>query len=155
MLEPRDWKVLDVGTAGDPPRPDGLPGGNYEFFGEGNTYKTLDLFEQFKPDYVGDICGTKFKGSSWDLVILSNTLEHIYDSPEKAIKECFRIVKPNGFLIADSPWMYPYHAEKDFGDYWRMSKDCLAKMCEDAGFSLVLDVQTHNLSSVLVRKLTN
>lgn len=151
MLEPHDWSILDVGTAGDPPRPDGKPGGNYQFFGEDNNYKTIDVSEKFHPDYVDDICKTSFNDDLWDLVVLSQTLEHIY-TPKKAIAECYRIIKPEKFLIVDSPWMYPYHAEFNYDDYFRYSATCLRRMCETAGFIIIDVIQTDLLSSVLVQK---
>lgn len=151
MLDLEDANVLDVGTAGDPPRPNGKPGGNYQFFGEGNNYKTVDKCAEFEPDFVADICKTVFPDDKWDLVILSQTLEHIYEK-EKALEECYRIIKKKGYLIVDCPWMYPYHAEHDYDDYWRISKPALKKMCEDVGFKVIDEYQSHNLVSLLVRK---
>lgn len=151
MLKLQGAKILDVGTAGDPPRPDGKPGGNYPYFGEGNTYATCDVTAEFNPDYVEDICKTSFKDGTWDLVILSQTLEHIY-TPHEAIEEVYRILKNGGHAIIDSPWMYPYHAEYNYDDYFRYSMTALQKMCEEAGFSVVESSQTDVLSSVLVKK---
>ncbi len=151
MLEPEDWDILDVGTAGDTPRPDGKPGGNYNYFGEGNNYKTLDVIKDYDPDYVDDICKTSFKKDMWDLVILSQCLEHIY-TPHTAIIECYRIIKPGGFLIVDSPWEYRYHPEENFGDWYRYSTECLKRMCSDVGFTVIDSEQHQLLSSVLVKK---
>ena len=69
-----------------------------------------------------DITKTDFKDNSWDVIVCVQTIEHIpniWDLP----KEISRILKPGGYAIIDCPWMYPYHGEPEFGDYWRMSKD--------------------------------
>lgn len=151
MLEPKGWDILDVGTAGDPPRPDGKPGGNYPFFGEGNNYKTADVLAEYDPDYVEDICKTSFKKDTWDLIILSQTLEHVY-TPHTAIIECYRILRPGGYLIVDAPWEYRYHPEPGFDDYYRYSSSCLKRMTTDIGFKLIDSDQTQLLSTVLVKK---
>lgn len=151
MLEPEGWDILDVGTAGDPPRPDGKPGGNYQYFGKGNNYKTLDVLAEYNPDYVDDICKTSFKDNTWDLIILSQCLEHIY-TPHHAIMECYRILKPGGFLIVDAPWEYRYHPEPGFDDYFRYSKSCLQRMTTDQGFTFIDGDQTQLLSTILVKK---
>lgn len=151
MLEPEGWDILDVGTAGDPPRPDGKPGGNYQFFGEGNRYKTVDVSEEFQPDYVEDICHTSFKNNTWDLIILSQTLEHIY-TPHTAVLECHRIIKEGGFLILDAPWMYRYHPEHSYDDYYRFSASCLKRIGTEMGFTVIDSEQTQLLSTVLLKK---
>jgi len=151
MLEPEGWDILDVGTAGDPPRPDGKPGGNYVYFGDNNVYKTLDCSEQFEPDYVYDLCETGFDDNEWDLVIVSQTLEHVFDV-QKAINETYRIVRKGKFAIIDCPWMYPYHAEYNYDDYWRISVPAMEIMCKSAGFDIVDSSQTDLLTTLLVRK---
>jgi len=123
MLPETIQRVLEVGIAGDT-----KPGGNYYLFKD-KDYKTLDIDEKYKPDYVYDICKTDLPNESFDLIILSQTLEHI-PTPQKAIDECYRLLSKGGYLIIDCPWLYPYHAEDDFLDYWRISKD---------GFGIMLD----------------
>lgn len=143
----KGWKVLEVGIDGDP-----KPGGNYKYFGIGNDYKTLDNLKSLAPDFVADICDTKMPGEEWDLIILSQTLEHIFDY-EAAIKECFRLLKPGGFFIVDCPFIYPYHGTEDYDDYWRLSHTALATLLDRVGFEygnagLVDDI----LTSALARK---
>lgn len=135
-IEPLNRKldVLEVGIAGDE-----KPGGNYKLFGIGNNYKTMDVIAKFEPDIVADICDTKLPDSSWDIIILSNTLEHVF-TYEKALKECARILKPNGYLIVDCPFVYPYHAsEPEFGDYWRISPTAMEKLLNSVGLQVVVN----------------
>ncbi|NBW33546.1 MAG: class I SAM-dependent methyltransferase [Cytophagia bacterium] len=108
--------LLYVGIAGDP------PGGEYSPMFSKFNIKTFDIGEKWKPDILGDITKTDFKDNSWDVIVCVQTIEHIpniWDLP----KEISRILKPGGYAIIDCPWMYPYHGEPEFGDYWRMSKD--------------------------------
>jgi SAM-dependent methyltransferase len=143
----KGWKVLEVGVAGDP-----KPGGNYKFFGVGNDYKTLDISAEFDPDIVADICDTGLEGASYDLVILSQTLEHIYDF-RKAVKECSRILKKGGWLIIDCPFYYPYHAEPEFADYWRLSPSAMTKVLLEVNFQIEsCQLLAECLTTALARK---
>lgn len=134
-------RVLDVGIAGDPP-----PGENFKWFGNDNQYETLDIDGQYNPNFVGDICAAPFKDGEFDLVILSNTIEHIWNY-KKAIDECMRISKK--WVIIDCPFFYPYHAEDNFEDYWRLSKSALIKLIGED--KVVKSYQTQFLSSVLIK----
>ena len=143
----RGWRVLEVGIDGDQ-----SPGGNYKYFGVGNDYKTLDILERLRPDFVADICDTKLNGDEWDLIIMSQTLEHIFNF-KKAIKECYRLLKKGGFLIVDCPFEYPYHGVADYEDYWRMSHKALQKLLNDTGFEFGKVAMFNNiLATALARK---
>jgi ubiquinone/menaquinone biosynthesis C-methylase UbiE len=57
---------------------------------------SLNKNSRCNPKYVEDnICDSNFESNSFDLIFSWNVLEHI-QSPEKAIKEMFRILKPGG-----------------------------------------------------------
>ncbi len=145
-LEGKD--VLDIGNAGNPSE-----GENREWFGaKARSYKTLDKLESTNPDIVADICDSKLASESFDVIILSQTLEHIY-TPKKAIKEVARLLKKDGFLIVDSPWIgTDYHPEQGFDDYYRYTASCLIKMCQDAGLEIKDAKQTQLLSIVVAKK---
>lgn len=140
-IEPQ--KILEVGIAGDE-----KPGGNYKYF-KGKDYKTLDIDPRYQPDYIADICDTKLPAESFDLIILSQTIEHIFDK-EKAVTECYRLLKEGGHLIVDCPWEYPYHAADDFDDYWRISATAFTKMLRR--FKKVETIQGKYCSSALAKK---
>jgi len=149
LLKPdnRGWKVMEIGIDGDP-----KPGGNYKYFGVGNDYKTLDILEKVKPDIVADICDTKLPKEKWDLIILSQTLEHIFDF-RAAIKECYRLLKPGGFFIIDCPFIYPYHGTNGYDDYWRISHTAMKRLLEEVGFEYGKAVSVNNiLTSAMVRR---
>jgi len=152
ILKPNNkgWKVLEVGIDGDP-----KPGGNYKYFGIGNDYKTLDIIERENPDIVADICDTKLPKEEWNLIILSQTIEHIFDF-KAAIKECYRLLKSGGFLIIDCPFFYPYHGvagKEGYGDYWRISHTAMKILVEEVGFEYGKVANFNEiLTSAMVRK---
>ena len=124
----KHWKVLEIGIDGDP-----RPGGNYRLFGVGNDYKTMDILERLQPDIVADICNSGLPSNEWDLIIFSQTLEHVFDF-KKALEECHRLLKKGGFLIVDCPFVYEYHGQSGYDDYWRISHKALQKVLNDIGF---------------------
>ena len=70
----------------------------------------------------------------FDTVILSDVLEHIR-KPEELIAEIYRIMRPNGKFILNTPFFYWLH-EQPF-DYFRYTKFALQSMLEDAGFKVL------------------
>lgn len=146
IIDVTDKSVLEVGIGGDP-----KPGGNYNYLGkDAKKYKTLDNVSDFQPDYVQDICNTDFKDDYWDVIILSQTLEHIPDM-WMATTECYRILKSGGYLIIDAPFAWPYHAEPEFGDYWRVTPDGMKHLLQE--FSSVDTALSDNvLTTALARK---
>jgi len=143
----KGWSCLEVGIDGDE-----RPSGNFKAFGEGNSWQTLDNVASFRPDIVADLCDTQLPENTYDLIIVSQTLEHIYDFT-KAILECSRILKPNGYLIIDCPFMYPYHGTSDYGDYWRISHQALRKQLTHAGLQVIsCNIYGDILTSALAKK---
>lgn len=133
VLKPdnKGWKILEVGIAGDE-----KPSGNFKYFGKGNIWKTLDFMPQLKPDYVADITDTKLPDNEWDLIICSQTLEHVFHF-QKAVSEIFRMLKAEGCAILDCPFEFPYHGETDFDDFWRMTDTALVRVAREAGFGVI------------------
>jgi len=144
--ENKDWVVLEVGIDGDP-----KPGGNFKYFGKGNTFETLDYLERLKPTYVADIQDTGLDPEKFDLIICSQTLEHVYN-PIKAIHEVFRLTKKGGYAILDAPFTYPYHPASGYDDFWRITPACMELIARKAGFELEAEKSCGLLTSILVRR---
>jgi hypothetical protein len=128
--------ILEVGIAGDE-----KPSGSYKFFGQGNEWKTLDKNAKWQPDIVADICDSGLNDNSFDLVIMTQVLEHIWDY-QKALAELYRISKQ--YVIVDSPWMFPFHCDMaraeskiKWDDYWRFSPSAMFKLLKEVGFKEV------------------
>lgn len=130
-LQLEDALILDVGIGGDP-----KPSSNYRFFGAGNTWETMDCDPMYEPTHVGDIRETELEAETYDMIIISHTIEHM-TSPWKAPHEAYRLLKKGGHLIIDSPWNYPYHPDDNFDDYQRFTHKGLEAMCREAGFEIV------------------
>ena len=63
----------------------------------------------------------EIKGGTYDCIILTQVLQFI-DNYEVAIKECHRILKPGGALIATLPFMGRIDARAGVGgDFWRFT----------------------------------
>jgi len=90
-------RILDIGIAGDV-----YPGGHAYIFPD-STYETLDIDGQFNPTYTGDAREMPFSDEIYDVVLFVCTLEHIIEDRDKAIKECYRVLKPGGTLIIIAP----------------------------------------------------
>ena len=136
--------LLYVGTAGDP------IGGEYSPMFSQFRVKTFDIDECWHPDIVGDITKTDFEDESWDVIVCVQTLEHIPNIFDVS-GETSRILKKGGFLIIDSPWMYPYHGEPEFGDYWRLTKDAFRVLFE-RDYEITMMDDGENNKSVLLKK---
>lgn len=103
--------VLDCGAGWEP--------NFYESLFSNRRYIKLDMQDYDPPciDIVCDICDMReIKDDSIGLVLLLETLEHIA-SPQKALDEIFRVLKPNGFLILTTVMAMRVH--KCPKDYWR------------------------------------
>jgi SAM-dependent methyltransferase len=142
--------VLEIGIAGDE-----KPGGNYRLFKIDN-YQTSDIDPRYEPDYTFDLCdleAIKTLGieGKFDIVVCSNTIEHIYDT-NKAMEGLRLLLKGGGYLILDCPWMYPYHPDDDFDDYWRISASAMKRILADFGFFDIKAVQGDLVTSSLSRK---
>ena len=121
ILQPDDkgWDVLEIGIDGDE-----KPSGNYKVFGKGNNWKTMDKLSRLNPDYVEDI-ETYLPISllaEFDLVICSQTLEHTLNI-DMALASLMALSR--GYVIIDLPFMWEYHGQPDYDDYWRMSHTAL------------------------------
>jgi len=60
------------------------------------------------PDVFGDAAHLPFRKSSIDTILMLDVLEHL-QSPESALEEAAKALKPGGHLILQVPFMYPLH----------------------------------------------
>ena len=70
----------------------------------------------------------------YDTALCTEVLEHL-ESPEHAVRECFRVLKRGGYAIYTSPFIWHIHeAPRDF---YRYSNYGLRHIFESAGFEIV------------------
>ena len=140
-------KILEIGIGGDE-----KPSGSYKFFGKGNEWKTMDKNPKWKPDITADITDNDLTDNSYDLVIMTQTLEHIWDY-RKALSEIYRIT--SNYAIVDCPFLLPVHQDfirkddKEWDDYWRFTPYALKRLLEEAGFK-VLDLSFNELNNQIL-----
>jgi len=89
----------------------------------GKRYIKQDIQEYDPPciDILCDICDMKLiPDNSIGLVLNLESLEHI-PSPQKAIDEIHRVLRPNGLLILTTVMHFKIHRAPK--DYWRFTPD--------------------------------
>jgi len=74
-----------------------------------------------------------FEDGTFDTILLSDVLEHI-PTPQALVNEMFRVLKPGGTVLANTPFMYWVH-EAPF-DFHRYTQFALKRMGEEAGFTV-------------------
>ncbi|MDA7591858.1 class I SAM-dependent methyltransferase [Pseudomonadales bacterium] len=132
-------KVLDVGSMHSPYR-------KYITCGE---YIRFDVDETSEPDICGDLHDMEIPDNSYDCIIATEVLEHLYD-PIRAMSEIRRVLKPGGCCIMSTPFLYCYHGSPH--DYYRFTWDSLSYICRD--FTKV-DIQHHGNIFVFLWQLLN
>ncbi len=90
-----------------------------------------------------------FNNNSFDTIILSDVLEHI-PNPNDVLTELKRILRPNGIVLMNVPFMYWVHEAPH--DFYRYTEFMLRKLVEDqemivvkldalaGGWAVLLDV---------------
>jgi len=85
-----------------------------------------------------DLFGTAYKipddDESFDSAICTAVLEHL-EEPESALRECFRVLKPDGYAIYSVPFIWHLHEEPR--DFYRYSKYGLKYLFEKTGFEII------------------
>ncbi len=68
-----------------------------------------------------------FPEDDFDYVICDQVLEHVEGSPQIAVDECFRVLKPGGTLVLATCFINPIHMDADF---WRFTPSALNILCK-------------------------
>jgi ubiquinone/menaquinone biosynthesis C-methylase UbiE len=79
-------------------------------------------------DIVADAHNLPFDDNEFEVILCTEVLEHL-KSPEIAIKEMKRVLKPSGKLILTTRFIFPLHDVP--GDYWRFTKYGLEHLFAD------------------------
>jgi 2-polyprenyl-3-methyl-5-hydroxy-6-metoxy-1,4-benzoquinol methylase len=67
--------------------------------------------------HLGDLQECQFPDGSFDVVTMSHLIEHVED-PQRLLRECHRILKPSGRLVAVTPNAQSW-GHRIFRDRWR------------------------------------
>ena len=85
----------------------------------------LDLFLSKKVDIQADLLNLPIKDKSVDTIVCTGVLEHVSD-PSTAVEEIYRVLKNNGKVFLETPFMQTIHAAPD--DYSRWTPEGLKKL---------------------------
>lgn len=94
------------------------------------NYQILDNDPEVKPDILADAHNIPLADESIDAVICKSVLEHM-KNPFKVMDEIFRILKNDGYCLIYVPFIYPYHGNKTYKDYFRFSIDAVNLLTKD------------------------
>lgn len=92
------------------------------------------VHNQFNIDIFGTAYQIPVPESSFDFAICTATLEHL-EEPEKALREAFRVLKPNGIAIYSVPFIW--HIHEGPRDFYRFSKYGLQYLFKKTGFEIL------------------
>lgn len=111
--------------------------------------------------HVGDITQCDIATNSFDVICMSQTIEHLYD-PNSTLRECLRILKPGGLLVMTTPNAESIGA-RQFGAFWRgweaprhlylFTVESLRQLSDQAGFT-VADACTYSSGSAIVYRVS-
>jgi SAM-dependent methyltransferase len=95
--------------------------------------KNLDIIAGPSVDYVGSAEMIPLDNQAVDLIITQEAFEHI-QNPDKAINECFRVLKKGGIIYFQVPFIIGYHPGPT--DFLRFTKEGVEEFLTRAGFSV-------------------
>ncbi len=92
----------------------------------------LDVDPSEHTDCLGDALALPFERSSFQFVLSQETMEHVAD-PFQAVREMGRVLKVDGVLYLQVPFVLGYHPDPE--DYWRFTHSGVRRLIEQAGLS--------------------
>ena len=116
-------RVLNVGSGGE-------IGNLLDDFAHVRGFEilTLDIDERRRPDLIGDICDFDFGSQTFDVVVMSEVLEHVH-SPHLGIDNIRSVLVDGGKLILTTPFAMPLH-DRPY-DYYRFTRYGLEHLLRD------------------------
>lgn len=124
-------------------------GYNYRKYINFDSYKTFDVDKNSNANFCEDLHATKISSDSFDTIIMIEVMEHLYN-PFEGIRQVHRILKKDGYVIATTPFIFPYHSEPN--DYFRYTEHGLCKLFEE--FSELRIIQYGNVFGATIDLLT-
>ena len=119
-------KVLDIGGKKENKRGKFVPP-----IEKVESWESLNTDPSTKPDYECNAEKIPVTENSYDMVLMAEVLEHLLN-PDLVLKECNRILKTNGQLVATIPFLYPVHSDPK--DFQRWTPEKIKLEFEQAGF---------------------
>jgi len=121
-----DKTLLDIGA------------GPSQFFAITSRYHThvgVDFYPYAGVQVIADLTRPfPFADGSFDVVFLSNVLEHI-SAPQLFLAESYRVLRPGGMIIGTVPFLRDVHQAPY--DFWRYTYIMLEQMLRKVGFGQI------------------
>jgi len=92
------------------------------------------LHDLNKADIVGTAYDIPADDDSFNSILCTEVLEHL-EEPEKALQECYRVLKPGGYAVFTCPFIWHLHEEPR--DFYRYTKYGLDYLFIKTGFHVV------------------
>jgi SAM-dependent methyltransferase len=73
-----------------------------------NNIFSFDIYNSPNIDFIADAHDIPIQSSTFDCIIIQAVLEHVID-PKTVLDECFRILKIDGLIYAETPFMQQVH----------------------------------------------
>lgn len=105
---------------------------------------TIDIDPKREPDVVGDVHTMPLPDESHSIVLCTEVLEHCH-TPQLAIDEMERVLKPGGTLILTTRFVYPHHDVPH--DYFRYTKFGLSHLLRNWEIE-TLEYETESFSTI-------
>jgi len=99
----------------------------------------------FSSDYLKSF-SINFSDNSFDNIVSFQVLEH-HKNPEKMIKELWRILKPNGYLLLSVPFLGGIHEEPN--DFQRFTKYGLIELFNKNNLKIIRIVNQGSIFSTI------
>ena len=106
-----DAKILDLGAGARRRAPNVI---------------NLEIEPTSEIDLIGDGHFLPFKDNTFDAVISEAVLEHVH-SPNRVVREIYRVLKPGGYICVAVPFLQGYHASPH--DYQRWTVPGIVQLC--------------------------
>lgn len=98
-----------------------------------HEYVRMDVVPGQNVDAVGRIEAIPFTDKTFDSILCTQVLGDVYEL-ERAFKEIYRVLKPNGVALITESLFDPLHSEPN--DFWRFTEHSLRRLATSAGLTV-------------------
>jgi len=124
--------------------------GGFHLSSEARIVK-IDIQRRFGPDVVADAQTLPFRDACFDNALAMSVLEHV-PRPWEVVEEIRRVLRSGGHVLGYVPYMWPYHADSTFRDYFRFSEDAISALF--SSFSSVEILAAGGYTNAILRFLS-
>ena len=111
----------------------------------------IDKYKYKNADYLCDISNIPVKDNTFDAAICTEVFEHL-KHPNLALKEIFRILKPNGKVLITTPIACIRHMDPVFYNYG-LTDNWFKEVGKECGFKEIIISQKGNYKSFMAYEI--